>query len=60
MGATAGLSGKASMAYDMISGAYFYTFQTSRNALIGYYVKAYVNDLTGVYYKNNSLNPYKF
>ena len=60
MGATAGLSGWKSMAYDMVSGAYFDTFQTSRNALIGYYIKAYTNDLVGVPYYENSLNPYKF
>jgi hypothetical protein len=60
MGATTGLSGWKSMTYDMISGAYFDTFQTSRNALIGYYIKAYTNDLVGVPYYENSLNPYKF
>ena len=60
MGATAGLSGWKSMTYDMVSGAYFDTFQTSGNALAGFYIKAYINDLTGVSYKDNSLNPYKF
>jgi hypothetical protein len=48
------------MTYDMVSGAYFDTFQISRDALMGFYIKAYVNDLTGVPYEDNSLNPYKF
>ena len=60
MGLTAGLSGWQSTSYDMISGAYFDTFQTSTNALAGFYIKAYINDLIGVSYHKNSLNPYKF
>ena len=60
MGATAGLSGWKAMTYDMVSGAYFDTFQTSRDALIGFYIKAYIDDLRGVPYYQNSLNPYKF
>ena len=43
MGATVGLSGWKAMTYDMVSGAYFDTFQTSYNALSGFYLKAYVN-----------------
>jgi len=60
MGATTGLSGWQSISYDIVSGAYFDTFQTSGNALAGFYIKVYVNDLTGVSYQDNSLNPYKF
>ena len=60
IGATYGLSGRVQVAYDMFSGAFFSTYQTSINGFAGFYIKAYINDLRGVYYKDNSLNPYGF
>ncbi len=60
MGATAGLPERVAMVYDMFSGAFFSTYQTSIYGFAGFYIKAYINDLRGVYYKDNSLNPYGF
>ena len=60
IGATAGLSEGATTAYDMFSGAYFDTPITSRYVMYGHIIHIYMQDLSGVYYKDININPYSF
>ena len=59
-GVTAGLAGWSRISFDMFSGAYLDSFPTSRYSIMGFYIKAYMDDLRGVYYKKIKLNPFDF
>jgi hypothetical protein len=60
MGATAGLSSAYAVGYDMISGAYFDSYQTTKASLGGFYLKMYIDKSLGTDPVTlQDFNPYK-
>jgi len=60
LGATAGTSGILKVGYDLTSGAFFDTYQTSGTALTGFYLRKYIDYSLGTDPVTlEGLNPYK-